>query len=567
VRPLCPHVPIDPSTRVAPDEHRHPETNMTSPERLARRSATVIAVSCGCVALAFTSLAGGQATPSSNAAPTVAPSPVVVEVTTSTEVAATVPIVAVVPLPPGGEPVPAGATTASVVNEPDPAASTTADPSVTTSLVPTSTTIPEITDLSDDDALSEAPPRIATPVLPPPKVPPRNRSLEEALKQLTERQRTLVEISQKRADLASARVATATASIAALEQREADLRSKLAELESQSSGTRAKLKARALAIFAGDDLQQIDWVLDAKNANALTRNLEFVSQSQQRDRSLLDDFDEQNDALLAAQRDLDAIRDERQIELETVLAEQSALTDALQKMQAELASISSGAAIALGGFYFPVTPPFNFADTFGAPRMTGTKYEHTHEGTDVFGAFGSPVLAVSRGVIVRMGVAKLGGNKLWLKSVDGTEYYYAHLSAFVEGTTDGSVVEAGDIIGFLGDSGNAKGTPPHVHFEVHPGGEGPVNPFPFLDAVRKSDSTALLKASIAATATTLPAAVPGQIRAGIGFVRELVIGVDSDAAGPTTTRPPGEVAVSTTLPFRPLPGSGPATGASGAVVP
>jgi murein DD-endopeptidase MepM/ murein hydrolase activator NlpD len=393
-------------------------------------------------------------------------------------------------------------------------------------------------------------------VLPAPKVPVRNRSLEEALKQLTVRQQSLIAIAQKRGDLAVKRVDESAKAIEELRAKAAQVRSDISELSNRAASTRAKLRVRALSIFTGDDIEAVESLLYADNANDLARNLELVSQSQDRDRSLLDEYAKQKGDLETRETELVTLEEERQNELETVLAEQQALTDALEKMQRELASITSGASIALGGFVFPVTPPFNFADTMGAPRMTGTQYEHRHEGTDIFGAFGSPVIAVSRGVIVRMGVAKLGGNKLWLKATDGTEYYYAHLSAFVEGFTDGTVVEAGDTIGFLGDSGNARGTPPHVHFEVHPGGGGPVNPYPFLDAVRRSDSSALLKASqaaAAATNTTPPPTIPGQIRAGIGLVREVALGaVDAVAAGPTTTQVPGSAASQTTLPFRKL---------------
>lgn len=437
----------------------------------------------------------------------------------------------------------------------DPNASTTTsiDPNSTTTSL-TSTTLPIVVGVESDDATSEEPPRIATPVLPAPKVPVRNRSLEEALKTLTARQQALIGIAQKRGDLAVQRVDDATAAIAQLRFQADQVRASINDLTQQSAVTRAKLRVRALAIFTGEDIEEIDSLLNADNANDLARNLELVSQSQERDRTLLKTFAEQQTQLDSREADLKSLEAERQIELETVLAEQQALTDALEKMQRELASITSGASIALGGFVFPVTAPFNFVDTYGAPRMTGTKYQHTHEGTDIFGAYGSPVLAVSRGVIVSMGVATLGGNKLWLKSTDGTEYYYAHLSAFVEGFTDGTKVEAGDTIGFLGDSGNARGTPPHVHFEVHPGGGGPVNPYPFLDAVRRSDAGALLKASQAASAiTTPPPTIPGQIRAGIGLVREVALGaVDAAAAGPTTTQVPGSKESQTTLPFRKL---------------
>jgi murein DD-endopeptidase MepM/ murein hydrolase activator NlpD len=453
-------------------------------------------------------------------------------------------------LPPGVIPID-GPTTSF-----DPNASTTTsfDPnSTTTSLVPS--TIPVLADLQDEDATSEEPPRIATPVLPAPKVPVRNRSLEDALKQLTVKQQSLIAIAQKRGDLAVKRVDESTKAIEELREKASQVQSDIAELNSQAAGTRTKLRTRALAIFTGEDIESVQSLLNADNTNDLARNLELVSQSQERDRVLLKEFSDQKAKLQNSETELKVLEGEQQIELETVLAEQAALTDALEKMQRELASITSGASIALGGFVFPVTAPFNFADTMGAPRMTGSKYEHRHEGTDIFGAYGSPVLAVSRGVIVRMGVAVLGGNKLWLKSTDGTEYYYAHLSAFVEGVTDGTIVEAGDVIGFLGDTGNARGTPPHVHFEVHPGGGGPVNPYPFLAAVRDNDASALLKASQAAIASSTPepVTVPGQIRAGIGLVREVALGaVDATAAGPTTTQVPGSAASQTTLPFRKL---------------
>jgi murein DD-endopeptidase MepM/ murein hydrolase activator NlpD len=82
-----------------------------------------------------------------------------------------------------------------------------------------------------------------------------------------------------------------------------------------------------------------------------------------------------------------------------------------------------------------------------------------------------------------MGTDVLGGTKLWLKGESGTYYYYAHLSAFVEGMKDGDVVEAGDVVGLVGDTGNARGGAPHLHFEIHPDGGQAVNPYPLLKVV------------------------------------------------------------------------------------
>jgi murein DD-endopeptidase MepM/ murein hydrolase activator NlpD len=151
--------------------------------------------------------------------------------------------------------------------------------------------------------------------------------------------------------------------------------------------------------------------------------------------------------------------------------------------QFNLAVFAAGSEIVISGFVFPVGDPHSFGDSFGAPRMMGSEYEHAHQGTDIMAPFGTPLLACERGLITEMGSDVLGGTKLWLKGESGTYYYYAHLSAFAEGLTDGAVVEAGDIIGLVGDTGNARGGAPHLHFEIHPDGGMAVNPYPLLKVV------------------------------------------------------------------------------------
>jgi murein DD-endopeptidase MepM/ murein hydrolase activator NlpD len=151
--------------------------------------------------------------------------------------------------------------------------------------------------------------------------------------------------------------------------------------------------------------------------------------------------------------------------------------------QFNLAVFAAGSEIVIHGFVFPVGDPHSFGDSFGAPRMMGSQYEHAHQGTDIMAPFDTPLLACERGIVTEMGTDVLGGTKLWIKGESGTYYYYAHLKAYAEGVHDGQVVEGGDVVGFVGDTGNAKGGAPHLHFEIHPDGGPAVNPYPLLKVV------------------------------------------------------------------------------------
>jgi murein DD-endopeptidase MepM/ murein hydrolase activator NlpD len=139
------------------------------------------------------------------------------------------------------------------------------------------------------------------------------------------------------------------------------------------------------------------------------------------------------------------------------------------------------------GYVFPVYGPASFSDDFRAGRAT----TGWHHGNDIFAPFGAPILAVTDGELFLVGWNSIGGNRLWLRDGQGNEFYYAHLSAFSPLARDGARVRAGDVIGFVGNSGDALGTPPHLHFEVHPlgllwlGYDGVVNPYPYLLAWKR----------------------------------------------------------------------------------
>jgi len=131
-----------------------------------------------------------------------------------------------------------------------------------------------------------------------------------------------------------------------------------------------------------------------------------------------------------------------------------------------------------GSFSLPIAGPTGFTDTWGAPRSGGRR----HQGTDVMAPCGARVVAVTDGSISRLATGGSGGNQVYLKTANGDEFFYAHLQGF--STSQGSRVATGALIGTNGNSGNASGGPCHVHFEWHPGGGSPVNPYSLLSGAR-----------------------------------------------------------------------------------
>jgi len=128
---------------------------------------------------------------------------------------------------------------------------------------------------------------------------------------------------------------------------------------------------------------------------------------------------------------------------------------------------SASTSTSPSGWVFPVKGRHSFTDDWGGTRSAGaTGGTGKHQGNDIFADEGTPVVAVEDGYITRIGWNTYGGNRLWLNG----SFYYAHLSRYEKGIRQGSYVHAGDIIGYVGHTGDARNTPPHLHFGYDPNG-------------------------------------------------------------------------------------------------
>jgi len=126
-------------------------------------------------------------------------------------------------------------------------------------------------------------------------------------------------------------------------------------------------------------------------------------------------------------------------------------------------------------------------DNFGDPRDGG----RTHRGLDIFAPRGTPVVAAMDGQITYVGVQSRGGRCLWLTSGYGRSFYYAHLDRWAEGVREGVRVRRGTVLGYVGTTGNARGTRPHLHFQVREGADD-VDPWEILRHADGADGEPVL---------------------------------------------------------------------------
>lgn len=199
-------------------------------------------------------------------------------------------------------------------------------------------------------------------------------------------------------------------------------------------------------------------------------------------------------------------------------------TELLELLAKRYGRVPTRSELSRGFGRFPILGYAWYQDDYGAPRSIGRVT--LHAGVDIFAELGTPVTATIDGYIWKYATGGRGGNALWLMGKDGVRYYYGHMDGFAFQPRLGRRLQQGEIFGFVGATGSAVGTPPHVHFEVNPGGNGTVNPKAHLDRwLDDAIAVASKQLGIGGGIT----AVPGSNAGWAGILRLL----DVPAADPT----------------------------------
>jgi len=257
-------------------------------------------------------------------------------------------------------------------------------------------------------------------------------------------------------------------------------------------GVGQRLSARAAAMYRTGSYDYMAILLSASDFDEMLTRLQYVQRINDSDASLIAEAKTAREELAAQKAQLEALEKSQAEEAAALKKEAQRIERELKAQQAEYTKLQKKleAAIAAekartgtttakagpNGMVFPVRGPNYYNDTWGAARSGG----RTHKGTDIMAATGTPCVAVLSGT-VRSKENSLGGKTIWLTADNGWAFYYAHLNSYE--VTSGRV-QAGQVIGYVGSTGNASASAPHLHFEIHPGGGAAVNPYPFLQKMQ-----------------------------------------------------------------------------------
>lgn len=325
----------------------------------------------------------------------------------------------------------------------------------------------------------------------------------ESLKSLQER----MDEVQARLDRATARVEALRNEAGHIDIRLRRSRARRAQLQTRHEVLERKAVARAVDLYRSGQTDMLEVFLGSSSISELADGAMMLSRVAEHEDEVFTALVRSDQELAALnlaleadrarlRRTADSVEEESQ-ELQDTFSELSSEYDALKRRleaaarraaqaeaQAEAASSSTASSssapeapvapaptVPSGGMACPVGGAVSFIDSWGDPRSG-----HTHQGVDMMAGYGTPVMAITSGVVTLSSYGSSSGNWIILSGSDGNAYWYMHND---QNLVSSGSVSSGQQIATVGDTGNAAGTP-HLHFEYHPGGGAAVNPYPLV---------------------------------------------------------------------------------------
>jgi murein DD-endopeptidase MepM/ murein hydrolase activator NlpD len=262
----------------------------------------------------------------------------------------------------------------------------------------------------------------------------------------------------------------------------------LARTKKELAAAKLQLSKRASQIYRRSTVGPLEFLMGAVSFDDFVRRMDYMRRVSAADAKSVADVKKlrlrqlsERTALLKEQKSAARALTSLKAERDRLNSQLTAKQADFKRVKAELDKVRGGpnrpsgqaATPGSNGMVFPVVGSYYYSDTFGAAR-TG----HRHQGTDIMSPGGTPVVAIRSGSVTSK-EGGLGGKTIWLSADNGWDFYYAHLSGWA--VRSGSV-KAGQVIGYVGNTGNAAGGATHLHIQIYPGGSL-ANPYPYLRAM------------------------------------------------------------------------------------